>query len=439
MSIKLSRRDLLKATAVTAVGIGIGIPASAVAGTKTHRVQSRLPRFAIVGVGGRGRSNLDSANAQGKLVGLCDVDVSRLTEAMINHPQCSAFNDYRLMLEALEKEIDAVVVSTPDHNHAPAAALAMRMGKHVYVEKPLTRTLHEARMLQRIAKDNKVYSQMGNQGTASTDLRKVAKILEQKTFGAVKEVYVWTDRANNWWPQGVGRPEVKRIPRTLNWDMWLGPAPYRRYGDGYHPFAWRGRWDFGSGSLGDMGCHVINLAFMGLDLRGPTSVKAETSGNNKETYPTWSKVTYEFPDRRGRKALTMHWSDGGKKPDPELTPGIQTGGNGSIFVCEDATLYTPDTYGSGTVIVGGGEMPDVEVEESPGHFNELVAAINDDKRAKGDIVDYSGELTETVLLGNLAIWADGETVEWDSRRLRVKNSSDYDSLVTPSYTEGWEL
>ena len=439
MSKKISRRDVLKATAITAVGLGIGIPASAVAGTNTHRVQSRLPRFAIVGVGGKGRSNMESARTHGKVVALCDTDVQRLADTLIEYPRCSAFNDYRFMLDAVKDEIQAVVISTPDHNHAPAAAMAMRMGKHVYVEKPLTRTLHEARMLQRIARDNRVVSQMGNQGTASTDLRKVAKMLEQKMFGDVKEVYVWTDRAKGWWPQGVGRPEVKRIPRTLNWENWLGPAPYRRYGDGYHPFAWRGRWDFGTGSLGDMGCHVVNLAFMGLDLRGPTSVQAETSGNNRETFPVWSTVTYEFPERRGRKALTMQWSDGGKKPPAELTPGIETAGNGSIFVCENATLYCPDTSGNGTVIVGGGDLPDVEVEESPGHFEELVDAINDGPRAKSDIVDYSGPLTETVLLGNLAIWADGEKVEWDSRRTRVRNSRDYDSLIKPDYRDGWEL
>ncbi|MCH7904608.1 MAG: Gfo/Idh/MocA family oxidoreductase [Armatimonadetes bacterium] len=439
MSKKLSRRDLLKASAIAGVGMTIGLPASVVAGTTTYRVQSRLPRFAVVGVAGKGASDMASANTYGKLVSLCDADVGRLTTALIQHPECSAFNDYRMMLEKMDKEIDAVVISTPDHNHAPAAALAMRMGKHVFVQKPLTRTLHEARMLQRIAKDNRVMSQMGNQGTASTDLRKVAKMLEDKMFGDVKEVHVWTDRASGWWPQGVGRPDVKPIPRTLNWEMWLGPAPFRVYADGYHPFAWRGRWDFGSGSLGDMGCHVINLAFMGLDLRDPTSVQAETSGNNRETYPVWSKVKYEFPERRGRAALTMYWYDGGKKPDPELTPGITTGGNGSIFVCENATLYTPDTYGSGTVIVGGGDLPEVEVEESPGHFKELVDAINDGKRAKSDIVDYSGPLTETVLLGNLAIWADGEKVEWDSRRTRVRNSDEFNDLITPTYRDGWKL
>jgi predicted dehydrogenase len=344
------------------------------------------------------------------------------------------------MMDTMHREFDAVVVATPDHTHTAAAALAMRHGKHVYVEKPLTRTVGEARMLAEIARENKVMTTMGNQGTASTNLRKVAKLVRQGAFGRAKEVHCWTDRCGGWWPQGVDRPFPDiDVPKNVAWNEWLGPAPFRHYAKGYHPFAWRGWWDFGSGSLGDIGCHAMNLPFMALDLRDPVSIQAQTSGHNRDSFPSWSIVTYEFGERNGRAPVKLVWYDGGKKPSQDLAPGTKLDPNGSLIVCENATLYNPAEYGMSTQIVGGGSLPSVEVVESPGHFEEFAHAVAGGPTPVGHIPDYSGPLTETVVLGNLAVWADGSRLEWDAKNMSVKGTNEYASLIHPRYRMGWEI
>lgn len=431
-----SRREILKLTGAAALSTAFANSASA---SRAPRSPNERIRWAIVGCAGKGTSNMADAARNGDIVGVCDVDLDIRMKAMTDHPRASSFSDFRRMLEALEKHIDAVVVSTPDHTHAPAAAMAMRMGKAVYCEKPLTRTLWEARELTKIARSTRVATQMGNQGTASNELRWVAAVVKSGALGKVKEVHCWTDRAAGWWPQGVGRPDPKIPPRTLDWDCWVGPSPMRPYAEGYHPFAWRGRWDFGTGSLGDMGCHIINLPFMGLDLRDPIAVQAETSGNNKETFPTWSRVKYEFGQRGNRDALMLYWYDGGQKPPTEISKGEPMGGNGTLIVAEKGTIHLGDAYGGAPKMVGGGEVPKVDFEKSPGHFQELVDAINGGKAPRSNIADYSGPLTETVLLGNLAIWAGGERVVWDSRRLAVVGNNAFDPLIRPTYREGYSL
>ncbi|KAA0224811.1 Gfo/Idh/MocA family oxidoreductase [Fimbriimonadia bacterium ATM] len=436
---KSSRREFLRATAVTA--IGAMVPAELLASqaeSKPASPNSRI-QFAVIGVGGKGWSNAESCGAHGEVVAVCDIDATTRGKGLAQYPNANTFVDFREMLEAMGDKIDAVTVSTPDHVHGVASAMAMKMGKHVYCEKPLTRTLWEARRLQQIAREKKVATQMGNQGTASADLRKVAALLKTQAFGPAREVHCWTDRAGGWWPQGVNRPESKRTPKHVAWNLWLGPSPDRDYADGYHPFAWRGWWDFGSGSLGDIGCHCMNLPFMGLDLRDPISVQAQTSGHNRDSYPAWSIVTYEFGARGSRPPLTLHWYDGGKKPPQELVPGAQYGGNGTIIVCEGATLYSPNEYGGGTQVVGGAPLPATTFEESPGHFAEWVRAIQGGRPARSNIVDYSGPLTETVLLGNLAVWADGAKVQWDAKRLKAKGTDEFDSLIHPTFRRGWSV
>jgi predicted dehydrogenase len=429
---KTSRRDFLKGA--TAAAIGLAMPTII-----TARTQNK-PRFAIVGVGGRGGANLDSAKRTGIVTALCDIDYNTLVDQARKLPNAATFRDYRRMIETMHGEFDAVVISTPDHNHAPAAALAMRHGKSVYVEKPLTRTVGEARALAQIATENKVMSCMGNQGTASTNLRKVAKLVKDGAFGKVKEVHCWTNRAGGWWPQGVDRPFPKiDVPAHVDWDLWLGPAPFRHYAPGYHAFAWRGWWDFGSGALGDIGCHCMNLPFMALDLRDPVSIQAQTSGHNRDSFPSWSIVTYEFGERNGRAPVTLKWYDGGKLPPQDLAPNTKLDVNGSLIVCERATLYSPAEYGMETQIVGGGALPAVEVEESPGHFDEFARAVAGGPKPVGNIPDYSGPLTEMVVLGNLAVWADGPKVMWDAANARVQGSREYDALINPLYRAGWEL
>lgn len=440
MAKDFSRRDVLRGSAVAVAGLALGTAAKAEspASQVTAPHNGRL-RFGIIGCGGKGWSGMAAAAEHGDIVALADIDATNRTKAMMEHPKACAFDDYRAMLEAMRGKLDAVVISTPDHHHAIASSLAMRQGLHCYTEKPLCRTIWEARQLARIAREKKLATQMGNQSTASTAMRKAAALIQSGVFGHAKEVHLWTDRAKGWWPQGVERPKPAPAPKTVDFDTWLGPRPSRPYAEGYHPFAWRGWWDFGTGSLGDMGCHIFNMSFMALDLRDPISVQAETSGHNHDSFPEWAIVHYEFGARNGRPPVTLHWHDGGKKPDASIAPGFEYGGNGSIVVCEKATIYSPDELNTTFMLVGGAPMPDIKVDESPGHMAEFARACLGGPPARSNFPDYSGPLAETVLLGNLAIWANGPRLEWDAKRMQVKGTHDFDSLIKPTFNEGWTV
>ena len=343
------------------------------------------------------------------------------------------------MFEAMKGKLDAVVISIPDHHHAPASVLAMHHGLHTYCEKPLTRTIWEARQMQRIARQTRVATQMGNQSTASTPMRKAAALIKSGIYGHAKEVHVWTDRAKGWWPQGIDRPAPADAPKTVDFEMWLGPRPERPYANGYLPFTWRGFWDFGTGALGDMGCHIWNMPFMSLNLRDPIAVTAKTSGHNKETFPEWAIVHYEFGELEGRPPLKATWYDSGKRPDASLVPGLEIGGNGSIIVCEKGTIMSMDESNTNIKLVGGGTIPDIQVDESPGHMAEFARAALGGKPAVSNFPDYAGPLAETVLLGNLAIWANGPRLEWDAKRLKVKGTDEFDDLIHPSYRAGFSV
>lgn len=438
MAKEISRRDILRGSAAAVVGLAVG-SASASSAPQKSSIKSNRLRFGIIGCGGKGWSGMADAANFGDIVAICDTDAKERSRGMLEHPRATTFTDYREMLQAMKGHIDAVVVSTPDHHHAVAAALAMKQGLHCYCEKPLTRTIWEARELAKIAKQNKVATQMGNQSTSNTNLRKMAALLKSGTFGAVKEIHLWTDRAVGYWPQGHERNAPKPTPKNLDFETWLGPRPERPYADGYHSFVWRGWWDFGTGALGDMGCHVMNMSFMALDLRDPIAIQAETSGHNKDSFPAWSNVHYEFGERNGRAPLKLHWYDGGKKPAPELAPGKTYGGNGQIIVCEKGTIFSPNEYGTEYVMVDGSTMPTVQVEESPGHMAEFVRAAQGGAPARSNMVDYASALTETVLLGNLAIWANGPRLEWDAKRMKVKGTDEFDALIKPQFRPGWAI
>jgi predicted dehydrogenase len=263
-------------------------------------------------------------------------------------------------------------------------------------------------------------------------------------LGKVKEVHVWTDRPI--WPQGGKRPKSVDCPPSLSWDLWLGPAPQRPYANGYHPFAWRGWWDFGTGALGDMACHVANLPYMALDLRDPVAVQAETSGHNKDSYPKWSVITFDYPALENRPAVKLIWYDGGKRPDTELFEHKPWDVNGSLFVGEKGKLYAPGGRGEDPIYLLGNvsvSKPEVEVVQSPGHFEEWIRAIQGGEPAMSNFADYSGGLTETILLGNLAVWAaasgKGDKVEWDAKNLRSTNIPELESMVKPVYRPGYTL
>jgi len=439
MSYLTDRRRFLKSTALTGVGVFVAGKAAA----EDSKSPNERIRFACIGVGGKGGSDSSDAAKHGDVVAICDVDDNTLEKAGSKfYTGASRYNDYRKMLDELGKNIDAVTVSTPDHMHAPASALAMRMGKACFTQKPLTRTIWEARELGKIAAEMKVATQMGNQGTASNNLRKTAAVVQS---GNVKEVHVWTNRPI--WPQGGARPAEGQVPANVHWDLWLGCAPPRPYAPGYHPFAWRGWWDFGSGALGDMACHTVNMPFMALDLRDPSAVQATTSGHNGDSYPKWSVITYDFPKNEAREACKMVWYDGGQKPAADLFEGEQVSETGVLLIGDKGKLFAPGDYcEKGYKMLAGATDPGkVAFEESPGHFKEFAEAIKGGQEARSNFANYAAPLTETILLGNLAVWAaaeadtPGKRIEWDAVNLKPTNAPEVEVVVKPTYSEGYKL
>ncbi len=428
MSRSVSRRSFLQAAGVTAAGFWVAGGASVQAQDSPNE---RLA-MASIGTGGKGESDSNDAAQHGDMVAVCDVDARTLEHALQRFPKAKGYTDFRQMLDEMGGSIDAVTVSTPDHMHAPASLMAMRMGIHCFCQKPLTRTIYEARLMGQVARENKLATQMGNQGTASDELRRSAHWLKHGAIGKVKELHIWTDRARGWWPQGVARPAPSDPPAHLPWGLWLGVAPQRPYADGYHPFAWRGWWDFGTGALGDIACHVVSMPFMGLDLRHPISAVAETSGHNQDSFPEWSIITFEFAATESRDALTLTWYDGGKLPPTELLGGREPSPKGgSLAIGEKGILL-------GSRLLDGAEPVEVEFPRSPGHFEEWVRAIRTGEQAMSNFPDYAGPLTEAILVGNLAIWC-GEKVEWDGPNMTAKNVAGLEPLIKPTYREGYAL
>lgn len=445
MSRRKSRRQFMQTTA--ALGVGYWV-AGGIA-PRVSRAANEEIRFASIGVNGKGASDSADAGGSGKMVAICDIDDQSLAKASERFEDAKQFNDFRKMLDEMDKSIDAVTVSTPDHTHAVAAADALRRGKHCFTQKPLTKSIYEARLLSHLAAKNKVATQMGNQGTAENSLREAAAVIKSGVLGKIKDVHVWTNRPV--WPQGTDRPtDTPEVPSHIHWDLFIGPAEKRPYNPAYHPFKWRGWWAFGTGALGDMACHTLNMPYMALDLRDPTSVQAVTSGHNKETYPSWSVITFEFPERNGRPGLTFKWYDGGKKVDPALLQGAKLDDSGCLVVGEKGSLYAPGDYAErGLQMLGGVEKPKVEWKKSPGHFKEWVEAIKGGEPAMSNFPNYSGPLTETILLGNLAVWAaagekgekevTGKKIEWDAATLTAKNAPEVANIVKPEYHNGYVL
>jgi predicted dehydrogenase len=436
MSRKSSRRQFLRTTAAT----GIGFWVAAGVAPRVSRAANEQIAFASVGIGGKGSSDSEDASRAGRMVAICDVDEKRLDGAAGKFKDAKKFTDFRKMLDEMGAKIDAVTVSTPDHAHAVAALMAMRMGKHCFVQKPMTQSIFEARLMGQVAREKKVATQMGNQGTAEAGVRKAAALIKAGVLGTVSEVHVWTNRPI--WPQGGTRPEPKPCPAELQWDSWISRAPMRPYAPGYHPFAWRGWWDFGTGALGDMACHTANMPFMGLNLRDPIAVEAKTSGHNGDSYPKWSIIKYDFPALDGRAALKMTWYDGGKLPEPELLDGKKPSGSGCVIIGDKGKLFSPNDYGASFELLGGAKEVPVEFKKSTGHFQEWIDAIKGGDPAMSNFQDYAGPLTETILLGNLAVWADGQKVDWDAKNLKAKTEKDVpgiEKIIRPEPRAGYTL
>ena len=481
----ITRRQFLYYSALAAGG-------TALAGCTTPRTR-RLSandklNIGVIGTGGKGASDTDCCAGE-NIIALCDVDERTATSRRKKYPNARFYRDFRKMLDE-EKSLDAVIVATPDHTHAIAAATAIRMGKHVYCQKPLTQTVYEARLLRKLAKQYKVATQMGNQGSAEDGLRRAVEVIQAGLIGPVRQVHVWTNRPI--WPQGMDRPlGSDPVPETLDWDGWIGPATMRPYkgdwpdspaGGGrrrrtavYQPFVWRGWQDFGTGALGDMACHTANMPFRALKLGYPTEIEATSSAINKESYPLKSTIRFEFPSREGLPPVTFSWYDGGNpkpdrpyehdgsnKPPKEVLTDVlemmdRIPGSGCLLIGDNGTLFSPDDYGARFFVKLKGEK-----DLTDGKTHEAVKAIPQviprnafqggaDERqhlewiaaCKGGPAGYSdfdiaAYLTEIILLGCVALRV-GRKIEWDGPKMLARNAPEAGQVIRRQYRKGWEL
>lgn len=432
---RIPRRSFLKHTTVATAALSFPF----VSVRNVLGANNRL-NIAAIGAGGKGSVDVAGCDAE-NIVALCDVDWKNAATTFQKYPNAKQFKDFRVMLDQ-EKSIDAVTVSTPDHMHFPAAMWAMRLKKHVYVQKPLTHTVEEARRLTEAAHKYKVATQMGNQGHSDAGLRRNVELVQGGVLGHVREAHCWTDRPI--WPQGVNRPSVTPpVPDSLGWDLWLGVAPQRPYSPDYVPFKWRGFWDFGTGALGDMGCHVYDLPYWALKLGAPTSVTAEQEGMTKESPPKSSTIIYEFAQRGNLVPAKFTWYDGGRKPGADLVKGKKLASNGVILVGDKDTLYVPSYWGKGEFVSGAKYEDFSSVSETLPkkenfdrcHYEEWIGACKGGPKAYSNF-DESGPLTEMILLGNIALRVRRK-IEWNTKKMKVTNDKEANRLVSKEYRKGW--
>jgi predicted dehydrogenase len=392
---------------------------------------------AVIGVDRRGRANLDGVAGE-NIVALCDADETRLDKALQRFPKAKRFVDFRQMLDQMHGQIEGVVVSTPDHTHAPAAAMAIRMGKHCYCEKPLTHSVYEARMVTNLAKQHKVATQIGTQIHAGDNYRRAVELVQSGAVGPIREVHVWAAAS---YGKGQGRPtDTPPVPQGLHWDLWLGPAPERPYHPSYVPGAWRAWWAFGNGALGDFGCHYMDLAFWALKLRYPTSVECiDGPPVNPETTSPWLVVRYEYPARGPLPPVTLTWYDGGRRPEllkrenlPDWKSGVLfVGPKGMILADYTRNLLFPEARFKDF------QRPAPSIPASIGHHAEWIQACKTGSPTTCPF-DYSGPLSEAALLGTVAHRAKSKLV-WDAEQLKAINCSAADQYLKREYRKGWTL
>jgi predicted dehydrogenase len=437
----MKRRNFLKATATAAVGIQI-VPRHILG--QGQKPPSAKLNIAGVGIGGQGGGVLSEMKSE-NIVALCDVDWTKAAGTFKAFPNAERFKDYRVMLEK-RKDIEAVMVATPDHMHAPITLAALRAGKHVYVEKPMAHTIEEARMMTKVARETGLVTQMGNNGHAGEGLRQTREWIQAGAIGTVREVHGWSDRPGKWWKQPAERPaEAMAVPTDLDWDLWLGCAPQRPYHKAYHPVAWRGWFDFGTGALGDMAVHNLDPAFYALDLGAPVAAEAQNSGLGNETYPAWQIITWEFAAREAQPALKMTWYDGGKLPQKpaDFADEVDLSDNGILFVGEKGTMLCGGWSGAPKLFPASRresfQLPPKTIPRSIGHRTEWIQACKDKKPddAKAGFA-YSGPFTEALLVGNLAVRLQ-KRIEWDSASLRARNVTEAEALVRKKYRAGFGI
>jgi predicted dehydrogenase len=463
LSSPIPRRQFLRYSA-----LGLGTALAAPAFLHGQSPNSKL-NIAVIGAGGKGASDTDHCAGE-NIYALCDVDENTLSARKKQYPQARTFKDYRKMLEEIGNNIDAVIVSTPDHHHALASVMAMKMGKHVYCQKPLVQTVHEARLMRQLSKEKKLATQMGNQGSAENGLRRAVEVIQAGVIGQVRQLHVWSNRPI--WPQGIGRPEGEDpVPSTLDWDLWIGPAPMRPYKQKvYHDFAWRGWFDFGTGALGDMACHTVNMPFRALKLGFPSTIEARFSKlpnqgrgrDNKETFPSASEIRFEFPEREGLVPLAFTWYDGGLQPYSELTTEIidlmdDVPVSGCLLVGDKGKIFSPDDYGARFFIklkdektLRPGDQHDAvkqvpqtiprnqyEGDGDKRHHLEWIESCKTGKPSYANF-DNAAYLTEIILLGCVAMRV-GKKLEWDGPNMQAKNASEAEKFVRRQYREGWQV
>jgi predicted dehydrogenase len=427
----LSRRGLLRASAAA-------VPALFTISAGSRRVLGANDRLdvGVIGVGGRGGSNLDAVAGE-NIVALCDVDSGTLGGAASRFPAAARFSDYRAMLA--DAKLDAVVISTPDHHHAPATVRALRRGLHVYCEKPLTHTVEEARLVAKLAAEKGVATQMGTQNHEHPGYLRLVELLRGGAIGKVSDVHVITDRPGKWWPQGIEAPKGgQTAPGNLDWDLWLGPAAKRAYDPAYVPFKWRGWWDFGCGAVGDMAIHLADPAFWGLDLAGKVRVESKGPPPQPASAPTWMETTFAFGPRGDRGPVTLHWYEGEATPPAAIAAEIPM--NGSLFVGDRGRIaiahdgfpkLLPEDRFQDFV------PPPPSLPDSPGHHAQWIAACKTGSRTGSDF-SYAAPFSETVLLGNVAYRA-GTAIDYDPATGRVTNDAAANRWLTKDYRQGWEV
>ena len=462
MSRRTTRRTFMKGAAATA-GAGFWV------WNQRTYAQSKSPNEKLqigwIGVGGKGGSDVDHAGEVGQVVAICDADNNTMSSKAEKFSDAEQFDDYRELIDKMGDKVDAVGVSTPDHNHFPAAMLAMKRKKHVYVQKPLTWSVWEARQLREIAAKHGLKTQMGNQGSASDGLRKGVEWIQAGVIGPVKEIHVWTNRPV--WPQAPGikeRPPEKPVPKGVNWETWIGPAPmrpYAEYDDGkgaYHSFNWRGWLDFGTGALGDMACHTANLPFFATKLKYPTGLQAEAGDVNMETHPAWAHIVWDYAARGDMPPVKFHWYEGKRdeklvQPDRSLFPGLaadfQIPASGALAIGEKGALFQTDDYGNSWHLLPEKDLKDVKGPEAslPRHKDDIDLAMKKEWAAaiRGEIdqtfsnFGYAGILTEAMLLGNIAIKHQGKRLEWDGESMKFTNDDEANKSLRREARAGFDV
>ncbi|HQL72979.1 MAG: 1,5-anhydro-D-fructose reductase [Planctomycetes bacterium ADurb.Bin126] len=436
------RRFLVGAVAAPAT---FHIVASCVLGKEGQTPPSGKLNLAGIGVGGQGGGLMREMGASENVGALCDVDHKYAARTFKLYPKAELFTDYRILLDK-RKDIDAVVIATPDHMHAPITLAALRAGKHVYVEKPMAHSIHEARVMARVAKETGLVTQMGNNGHGGEGLRLTREWIQAGAIGKVREVHCWSDRPGKFWKQDLERPtDTPPVPPELDWNLWIGAAPMRPYHPVYAPRAWRGWFDFGTGAMGDMAIHNMDPAFYALDLGAPVAAEAQTSPLKKESFPSWQIITYHFAAKGDQPALKVIWYDGGKMPPrpQELEPERNLADNGIYFVGDKGVILCGGWAGAPRLVpeskMKDFQRPEKTIPRSIGHRAEWLRACKDRKPADAKAgFDYSGPYTEALLVGNLAVRLQ-KRIEWDSAAMKATSAPEAEPLIRKSYREGFGI